>query len=116
MKVAEICSKYQIPSNLQQHMLRVTAVAEILTENWIGEKIDKKAIVLACFFHDIAKPMTFDLAKQAQFGMLPDEIAKLEKLQNHLKNKYGVDEHQATVKICEDIGLDPTAAKIVDNL
>ena len=67
MKVSQIYKDYKIPGNLQRHMLRVAAFSEILTENWIGEKIDKKAIVLCCLFHDAAKLMKFDLTRPELF-------------------------------------------------
>ena len=105
-----------IPNNLQEHHLRVAALAEIILENWTGSEMDKVSIIQACTLHDIAKPITFDLAKQAQFGMSPEDIDRLEKHQIRLKSQYGEDEHHCTVKICEEIGLSPTAVKLVDNL
>lgn len=105
-----------IPQNLQKHMLRVAVLAEILLKHWMGKKLDDKAIVQACIFHDVAKPMNFNLTKQAQFDMSPSDITRLEKLQKDLRNKYGDNEHHATVKICEEIGLSPTAVKLVNNL
>jgi hypothetical protein len=116
MKVNQAYSEYMVPKTLQEHMLRVASLAEILLKHWTGIAIDKKAIVLACTLHDIAKPMNFDLAKQAKFGMSQEDIGKLGKLQNRLKSDYGNDEHHATVKICEKIGLSSTSVKLVDNL
>lgn len=115
-KTSEIFKEYMVPQNLQEHMLKVAALAEIITGNWKGPTIDKDSIVQACIYHDIAKPMTFDLAKQAQFGMSPEGITNLEKLQNRLKAQYGTDEHQATVQICKEVNLSPTAVKLVNNL
>lgn len=116
MRISQLYDEYMVPKNLQEHMLRVGALAKIITENWKGEEVDKKAIVQACVFHDIAKPMTFDLAKQAQFGMTPEDIKKLGVLQEHLKSKFGTDEHRATVEICKEIGLGQTSVRLVDNL
>ena len=58
MEIKEVYEKFQTPQNLQEHMLRVGALADILTHNWIGENINKTAIVQAGLIHDIAKPMT----------------------------------------------------------
>lgn len=113
MKIGQIYKTYFIPKNLQEHMLRVTALAEIILEHWIGKKVDNQAIIQACILHDIAKPMNFDLTKQALFDISPSDNIKLEKLQKDLKTKYGTDEHSATVKICEEIGLSPVAVKIL---
>jgi len=116
MNIRKVYEEYQVPKNLQEHMLRVGALASILTDNWLNDDIDRFSIIQACLLHDIAKPMNFDLAKQAQFGMSPAEIDKLEKLQNRLKVRYGTDEHTATVGIIKDLGCNSTTVRIVDNL
>jgi len=61
MKTKQIYEEYMIPKNLQEHMLRVAALAEVLLENWTKGNIDKSEIIKACLFHDIAKPITPDL-------------------------------------------------------
>lgn len=105
-----------IPRNLQEHMLRVASLAKIILSNWTGPTVDKESIVQACAFHDIAKPMNFDLAKQAQFGMSETEISNLDKLQSRLRASYGDNEHHATVEVCKEIGCTSTAVRIVSNL
>lgn len=105
-----------IPRNLQEHMLRVASLAKIILDHWNGPAVDKEAIIQACVFHDIAKSMNFDLAKQAQFGMSETEIFNLDKLQRRLRTSYGDNEHHATVEVCKEIGCSPTAVKIVNDL
>lgn len=117
MKVSKIYEEYMVPKNLQDHMLRVTAFGEIIVEQWKGSaEIDRNSIINACLFHDIAKPMNFILSNQARYGMSAEDILKLDKLQRRLKSAYGTNEHNATVKICTDIGLDLTSVRLVDNL
>ena len=43
--IIEIYEKYYIPKHLQLHMLRVAACAKLILDNWVGEEIDKKAIL-----------------------------------------------------------------------
>lgn len=116
MKVNQAYKVYQTPKNLQEHMLRTAALAGIILDNWVGAELDKDAIVKACTIHDIAKPMNFDLAKQAQFGVSESEIEELRQLQNHIKTTFGTEEHQATVGIAKEIGCSPNVVKCVDNL
>jgi putative nucleotidyltransferase with HDIG domain len=116
MNTKQIYEEYMIPQNLQDHMLRVASLAKILLDHWSGPSVDQAAVIQACIFHDIAKPMNFDLAKQAQFGMSQTEIDNLHTLQERLKSSYGDDEHHATVAICKEIGCSPKAVKIVNNL
>lgn len=116
MNIKNIYCKFQTPQNLQEHMLRVGALARILTDNWTGRKIDKQNIVKAALLHDIAKPLSFDLSKQAQFDISPKDIKSLAKLQNFLKKKFGNDEHTAMSKIVQELGLNQTIARIINNL
>lgn len=116
MKVYQIYKDNMISRNLQEHMLRVAALAQIVLNDWIGEQVDKKAIVQVCLLHDIAKPMNFDLVKQAHFGMSQEEISNLKKLQPILKLKYGINEHKATVEMCRELGCVESALRILNNL
>jgi len=116
MNIKQIYKKYQTPQNLQKHLLRVGALASILTDNWLGPKIHKAAIIQAALLHDLAKPMNFNLHKQAQFGMSPADIKKLEKLQSYLRNKFGTDEHLAAIKITQSLKCPPNTVRIISNL
>ena len=116
MNVRTIYEQYMIPQNLQEHMLRVASLADIILTNWTGLQIDKEAIITTCLFHDIAKPMSFNLAKQAAFGMNSTDILRLKKLQEFLKSEFGEDEHRATVKIYEKLNVRPKVIALIDNL
>ncbi len=116
MKVKDVYKTYQTPKSLQEHMLRVASLASILLDNWTGASLDKDEIVKACTIHDIAKPMTFDLAKQASFGMSENDIEKLRLFQIEIRTKYGEQEHQATIGICKAVGCDANTVRFVDNL
>ncbi len=63
MKISDIYSEYMIPKNLGEHMLRVAGVLKVTADNWTGEKLHNEALIIAGCLHDLAKPMTFDLAK-----------------------------------------------------
>lgn len=116
MIIQDIYYRFSTPSNLQDHMLRVGALAEIICSSWTGKNIENNSIVQACLLHDIAKPLNFDLAKQAKFGLSETDINNLEKLQQMIREKYDSNEHKAVVKICREIGCPNTAVEIVDDL
>jgi hypothetical protein len=116
MNVRQVYEKYSTPKNLQEHMLRVAALSKIILDHWTGQKVDKTAVMQTCALHDMAKPLIFDVAKQAQYGMLPEDIANLEKLQAFLKSKYGFTEEEAVVGMCKDIGMTQEGIRIIENL
>lgn len=114
-QIKAIYQQYHLPQTLQQHMLRVGALAALIVKNWQGPPIDKQAIIQVCLFHDIAKPMSFDYSKRNQFSPPPKQFKKLKDFQKIIKQKYGSNEHQATVKIFEAIDCSPQAIKLINN-
>lgn len=116
MRVRKVYNVYQTPKVLQEHMLRTAALAMVILESWIGIEVDKQSIIKACTIHDIAKPISFNLKKQTQFGMSVKDIEKLALLQIKLKAKYGRDEHYASIQIAKELNCKPNVIKLIDNL
>lgn len=116
MNINQIYKYFQTPKNLQEHMLRVGGLAKIITSNWTGDAINSEAIIQTCLIHDIAKPLHFDLTKQAQFGMTEKEVEALDHLQKRLVTDYSPIEHQAVLKICKEIGYSEETIRLVGDL
>ncbi|NMB56875.1 hypothetical protein GYA19_02980 [Candidatus Beckwithbacteria bacterium] len=116
MNTKQIYENFLLPQNLQKYVLRAASLASIIADHWTGEKIDKNAIIKACLFHDLTKPMMFDLSKQSQFIKSKEELDNLKILQKRLIENYGTDEHKATVKACKQLGFPPKALQILKNL
>lgn len=116
MKVKEIYQKYRTPENLQEHMLRVAALGTVILDTWTGITVDTNAIVQTLLFHDIAKPVTFDISKQGQFIRDPIKLSKLKEDIMFLIDNYGTSEHSAAMKIFQEIGLSSNAQRLIDNL
>lgn len=116
MNIIQIYNQYSIPKNLQLHMLRVTSIAKIITDNWTGSAINADAVIRACLFHDIAKPMKFDLTKQLKFGLSQTEVENIKSMKRELQEKYGDDEYTVARAICKDVGCSAETIKIMENL
>jgi putative nucleotidyltransferase with HDIG domain len=115
MKVKEIYEKYKIPPNLQTHQLRVAAIAKIITDAWIGESIDKKAVIEAALFHDMGNLIKFNFDRVMLLED-PDNVEFWRKAQEELIEKYGKDEHHATLEMCKEIGLPQTTFETIENM
>ncbi|HLD03253.1 MAG TPA: HD domain-containing protein [Candidatus Dojkabacteria bacterium] len=116
MKIKQIYLDYKIPPNLQTHMLRVTSLTNILINAWTGDEIDRKTLIKACLFHDMGNLLKFDLVNQVHFlGDEAKNLAYWKRVKAKMLEKYGSDEHQATIEICQEIGLDEKALFIVKN-
>ena len=115
MNVAQIYVQYKIPQNLQEHMLRVAALSQILTENWIGKLLDKEAILQTCLFHDMANIIKFNFNNPV-FKMTPEEIRYWQAVRQELVKKYSNNIHAATLAICQEINLPETVLDLVNKL
>jgi hypothetical protein len=102
-KITDIYREYKIMPILQQHQLRVTAVASLICEN-ISVSVDKESIIKACLLHDMGNIIKFII------GSIPEAVEEegLEywhQVQNEFIAKYGKDEHHATLLIAEELGV-----------
>lgn len=116
MKITEIYKKYQVPINLQEHMLRVASVANFIVENWIDDSLDKNKVLAVSLLHDIGNIVKFDFEKNTDFYSKNEvSIDQLKKIQLEFINKYGNDDDEANVKILSELGLDKELIDIVRN-
>lgn len=91
--------------NLQEHQLRVTAVASLICDS-LNLEIYKEIVIKTCLLHDMGNVIKFDLTQtQAIFGYTDEETEQARIIQKEFIEKYGDDEHEATVKIIKEIGL-----------
>ena len=111
MKITEIYKKYKIPKNLQEHQLKVAAVASTICDNF-KQKIDKKSVITAALLHDMGNIIKFDLGKFPEF-LEPEGIEYWQQVKEEFRKKYGEDEHDATYKIAEEIGVNKSVFEII---
>lgn len=116
MQITQTYNRYQIPANLQQHMLRVGALTQIILEHWSGDSIDKESVVTCALYHDIAKPVTFDIEKQRKYVASEEEFYKVKRTIVDMINKYGDKEHVVVIKIFEEIGCSTETIRLINNL
>lgn len=105
MTTQDLYNQYPIPKNLQTHMLRAAALAQIIVENWTGPNIDKDSIIKACLFHDAGKLVKFNFSNAKMLDPDDHDLAYWQKKQQEMFAKYGREEHPATRGVCVDMGL-----------
>jgi len=103
VKVSAIYQQFGIPINLQEHMLRVTKVAMMITDGWKDKDLNKEIIVRAGLVHDLANIVRFKL----------EEDSELKSKQKETIEKYGDDDHIATEKMLRELGMDNDLIEIV---
>jgi hypothetical protein len=106
VEIRSIYERFSVPPNLQGHMLRVAAVAEIVAGRCKEATIDLAELTAACLLHDLGNIVKFDMEKYPQY--LGAEIARKshwKNVQRDMIERYGADDHEATAKMLEEAGV-----------
>ena len=115
LSVGNIYKKYKISKNLQAHMLRVAAVAQMICDNLTEEVVNKKDLIVACLLHDMGNVVKFNLNYFPEFNE-PEGLEYWQNVQNEFCGKYGIKDHEATVKIMEEIGIKQHIVSVVGGM
>ena len=117
MDILKIYQRYNIPPNLQQHMIRVAAFATLIVNSWKGQNVlDKGLIVTSCLLHDLGNIIKFDFENFPE--LLGPEIKNIEfwkKVKKDMIKKYGKDEDIATVRMVKGLRVSKKILFIVEN-
>jgi HD superfamily phosphodiesterase len=95
--------------NLQEHMLRVAAVASLICDNF-NESLPKEEIITACLFHDMGNIIKFKW--DSPLGLLEPKLEYWKKVQSEYIERYGENVHEATLSILRELGLKPIISVI----
>lgn len=109
MTISQIYLRYKIMPSLQQHQLRVAAVAKTVAES-ADQTLDIKSIITACLLHDMGNILKFDLGVFPDF-LQPDGLEYWQSVKAEFRQKYGNDEHEANLAIAKEIGV---SQKVLD--
>jgi hypothetical protein len=101
--ILDIYKNYKIMPTLQEHQFRVAAVSKQICDSFTIP-LNTNGVVNVCLFHDMGNIIKFDLNYFPDF-LQPEGLEYWQKVKDEYVEKYGTDEHEATEKICEEIGL-----------
>lgn len=106
MNILDVYKKYSIPENLQMHMLRVAASANLIIDNWEGPNLEKESIIRVSLLHDMGNILK-----------IPEDFSDDEGFKKTRKfyfEKYGTNEHEANMEIGKIEGLTEKELVILD--
>ncbi len=103
--------------NLQAHQMRVAGVAMQICESMEkgGIAVDKTRVVTACLLHDMGNIIKSDLNYFPEF-LEPQGFEYWQNVQNEYFQKYGRNEHEATLKILKELEISSAVMVIVDGI
>lgn len=113
-KIVDIYKEYKITPSLGAHMFRVAAIATLICDNF-DEPLPKEDIVTACLLHDMGNIIKFNMNILPEF-FEPEGVEYWRKIQNEFVEKYGKNEHKATVEIVKELGVKDEIVKIIDGI
>ncbi len=103
--------EFRIMPSLAAHQRRVAAVACSIIDaaergTPVGDDLhrNRREIVSACLLHDMGNILKFDLSYFPDF-LEPEGMAYWESVQAEFADRYGTDEHEATLAIAREIGV-----------
>lgn len=106
MNIIDIYKKYHLPENLQMHMLRVAACANLILDNWNGKEIDRDAIIRVSLLHDMGNILKISEDSFAEEGF--------KSLRRKYYEVYGTNEHELNMEIGRIEGLSEKELTILD--
>lgn len=112
---AQIYEEYRIPSWLQEHQLRVAAVAKYVAERIAGTDVD--LVVQGGLFHDMGNILKFDFSSDLLLSRVKEEgVEHWRAIYNDFRANYGDEEHAATHAIGVEIGLREDALQLMSDM
>jgi isoleucyl-tRNA synthetase len=112
MSIEMLYKKYKIMPSLQDHMLRVAAVASMICDNFT-ESINKEEIITACLLHDMGNIIKSDFKVFPDFFQ-PEGFEYWEKVKQEYIEKYGTEEHVVHNKIAHEVGVKERIIELMD--
>lgn len=122
--IQDLYAEYEIPSWLALHMQRVAAVAATLfdahaalpenSNNPSFSAVARTELLAACLLHDMGNIIKFNFEKLLL--SLPEDKAHWQEVQNTMIDRYGSDEHVATLAMLDAIGVSDRVKGIVDGI
>ena len=111
MTIAEIHKRLPINRGLQEHMLRVGALAKVITD--FHTEVDRELIMTAALLHDVGNivKITFDTAPEL---LEPEGVEHWKERKAETVAKYGTDDHIATSSMLREVGINETVIAITE--
>ncbi len=100
---------------LQEHQLRVAAVAEMICEH-MNALVDKENVLKACLLHDMGNIIKFKLGYFPD-SLEPNGLRYWQEVQDEYIKKYGgSNEHIATIEIANELGVNKEIIELINSI
>ena len=111
MNILDIYFRYRIPSQLQQHQLRVAGVAKLICNSIISFG-ESREVIIACLLHDMGNIIRFKLEAFPEF-LEPEGLMYWQRVKDEFIQRYGNDEHTTTYEIAKELKVDDRIFELI---
>ncbi|HQM15818.1 MAG TPA: HD domain-containing protein, partial [Candidatus Woesebacteria bacterium] len=118
-------TRYQIPHNLEQHLIQVASLGRLICQNWTGSPLNQDHILTALLLHDIGNLVKYNLKQNwtkkiltessARNSHLPQSLTAWQELQTRFQQHYSQNADEANLAIVRELKIDPTIIKILSD-
>src|SRR3989344_7101543 len=112
--VSDAYTTYRTMPALQKHQLRVAAVGKKLADS-LECGVAVRDVVEACLFHDMGNIIKSDLEVFPEFRE-PEGLAHWQLVKNEFVERYGTNEHEATLAIARELKLKAPVVALIDGV
>jgi hypothetical protein len=113
-KITDIYREYKLMPTLALHQLRVASVAAQICDS-LDITVDKESVISACLLHDMGNIIKFKLDYFPEF-LKPEGLEYWQKIKEEYKEKYGPDEHIATLEIAKELHTSETVLNLINSI
>lgn len=115
MTAKEIYENYKIMENLQFHQLQVAGVTKLICDSLKFSESDLNSQLRVALTHDMGNILKFDLARYPETTE-PEGLEYWEGVKSDFREKYGEDEHEATLAIAKELGLNDFEIELINRV
>ena len=113
MNIIDLYQHFQIIPILQLHQLRVASVGQTISQKFAN--LDSQVITTACLLHDLGNILKIDFDSALSIKTLTEtERSEYKKLKLEFQRQYGHDEHQATLQMIKEIGVNSQVFQLIE--
>ncbi|MGA3150041.1 MAG: HD domain-containing protein [Candidatus Saccharimonadales bacterium] len=112
-QITEIYKRYKIMPSLQEHQLRVAAVAKQICDNF-EKPVNQGTIIKACLIHDMGNILKSDLTQFPGF-LEPEGLEYWEEIKRQTVRKYHTtDSHHLSLGIASELNMPTEVIELVN--
>ena len=104
--IRQIYQRFPVPDNLEFHLIGAAAVGSIISDNWRGPDINRDDLIAYLLLHDLGNIVKYDFSRRELLtAKMLARIGHWEKVQQETREKFGRDDHEATLTMAREIGV-----------